>query len=94
MKQWWSLWRYATGSLLNVVQSLACYIVGWHLSGVSSAMPLARAGAMAATLAIGLALYDYQWALKRSEASAFRIMQKFTASLPVTGAASLEDIRT
>lgn len=44
----WSLWKFAAPAMCNCLLSLICYVIGWHMSSKTSAMPLARAGAAAA----------------------------------------------
>lgn len=89
---WWSLWRYGTHAALNAVASACCYLVGWHLSNCSSAMPLARAGALATVIAVGFTVWDYRAALAGSEQQAYELMKRVTQAFPLTGKASLADV--
>ncbi|WP_165322326.1 hypothetical protein [Rhizorhabdus phycosphaerae] len=91
---WWSLWRHARFAACNTICSIGCYAVGWHLSTAASAMPMARAGAMATAFAIGFALHDYRQALSRSEEKANRSFAAITKKLPLTGAVSQTRIET
>ena len=88
VKVWWSLWRYSFPAGVNAIASLVCYWIGWHLSCAGSAMPLARAGAAATAIAIGITLYDYRTALQKSEQNAKTYFERFTSKLPLTGEAS------
>lgn len=84
----WSLWKFAAPTICNGLLSLICYVIGWHLSSKTSALPLARAGAAATAIAIGFTLYDYRKALRSSEDAASQTFRKVTQNLPLTGAAS------
>lgn len=88
----WSLWKFATPTICNSFLSLICYVIGWHLSSKTSAMPLARAGAAATAIAIAFTLYDYRKALQVSEHAASQSLSKFTQNLPLTGAESQKKI--
>ena len=92
IKTFWSLWRYAIPSGVNVIISIICYAVGWYFSDLESSLPLARAAAMATVFAIGFTLYDYRQALKSSEKAAAEKFKKITARLSLTGDKSQKDI--
>ena len=88
----WSLWKFAAPAMCNGLLSLICYVIGWHLSSKTSAMPLARAGAAATAIAIAFTLHDYRKALQVSEHAASQTFRKFTKNLPLTGAESQKRI--
>lgn len=84
----WSLWKLAAPTMCNGLLSLTCYVIGWHLSSKTSAMPLARAGAAATAIAIAFTLHDYRKALQADEHAASQTFSKLTKNLPLTGSAS------
>jgi hypothetical protein len=88
----WSLWKYAVPAVFNVVLSLICYTIGWHLSTSDSAMPLARAGAAATAIAIAFTLYDYRKALQASGQRASKTFERSTRLLPNTGKTSQQKL--
>ena len=81
----WSLWKFLVPTLCNGLSSLACYVVGWHLSKAASSMPLARAGALATAIAIGFTLHNYHEMIESSERAANETFEKATSALPLTG---------
>lgn len=88
----WSLWKFAAPAMCNCLLSLICYVIGWHMSSKTSAMPLARAGAAATAIAIAFALHDYRKALQVSEHATSQTFSNFTKNLPLTGAESQKRI--
>lgn len=84
----WSQWKYAVPVVFNLGLSVTCYFVGWHMSSKSSAMPFARSGAAATTIAIGFTLYDYRQAIQNSVQSASQTVTRATSGLHLTGAES------
>ena len=85
LKVKWSLWKFAVPAVCNLLLSLTCYAIGWHLSTSGSAMPLARSGAAATAIAIAFTLYDYRRALHVSGQRASQTVEKSTKSFPLTG---------
>ena len=81
----WSLWKIVIPTLCNGLLSLACYVVGWHLSTAASPMPFTRAGALATAIAIGFTLYNYHEIIENSERAASEAIAKVTSRLPLTG---------
>lgn len=88
----WSLWKFGVPAFCNVLLSLICYLVGWHLSDAASSMALQRAGAVATFFAIGFTLHDYRGALERSESAASATIKKVTDQFPRTGEASRQRV--
>ncbi|WP_155835166.1 hypothetical protein [Herbaspirillum sp. RV1423] len=92
IKRFWSLWRYAIPSGINVIISITCYAIGWHLSDQASGVPLTRAAAAATVFSIGFTLYDYRQVLETSERATAEKFKRVTDNLPITGPKSQEAV--